>query len=97
MPDRARCLGHLLLVCDQRILADVHAHVEAHYTAISNRLERGDVAAIETTRDRRACVRSGKLYLGARARPKPRRGFDERRLAADVEECDWLTGTKEGE
>ena len=34
--------------------------------------------------------------LGVRARTQPRRGFDERRAAADVEERDRLAGTKDG-
>ena len=79
------------------LLADVHALVEHHDTAISNRLECGDVAAIEMNRQGHSRVRSGELNLGARTGAKSRRGFDERRLRADVEECDRLTRTKDGE
>ena len=78
------------------ILADVHSLIEQQHAAIANRLERSNIAAIETSADERAHLRVSKLDLGVRARPQPRRGFHERRAAADVEERHGLTGTKQG-
>ena len=106
MPDHRWCSGHLLLVISHRvllterlvmmILADVDALVEQQNAAIANRLERGDVATIETAGDARARIRAGQLHLGMRARTQTRGGFDERRAAADIEERHQLTGAKHG-
>ena len=77
---RERAAGHLLLMLVGRGLADLHALLEDQHAAIANRLERRDVAAIETSlarwrarRRRRVAFRCARQDAAARRiQPAPR-------------------------
>ena len=75
-------------------LGDVHALIEQHDAAIPKRFQCGDVAASQTAGNPGARDRAGQLHFGMRTRTQTRVGFDERRVAADVEERDRLAGAK---
>jgi hypothetical protein len=77
-------------------VSDIDSLIEHEDAAIPNRLERRNVAAIEAAGDGGARSRSGELHFRVRAGAQPRAGFNERRVAADVEERDRLAGTKDG-
>src|SRR5688500_13865902 len=77
------------------ILGDVHALVEQHDAAIPKWFQRGDVTTNQTAANPGARDRAGQLHFGMRTRTQTRVGFDERRVAADVEERDRLAGAKQ--
>ena len=92
MPDPNWCEGTCYSFL---LLAEIDSLIEHQQTAIANRLECRDVTTIEAAGDRGPRRRSGELHFRARARTQPRVGFDERRVAADVEERDRLAGPKQ--
>ena len=76
-------------------LGDVHALIEQDDAAIPKRFQRGDVATSQTAGNPNTRDRAGQLHFGMRTRTQARVGFDERRVAADVEDRDRLAGAKE--
>src|SRR5436190_20761246 len=65
--------------CRHPVVFEMHALVKEQHAAIADRLERGDVAAIETAAHAGARAVAGQLHLGLGAWTQPRVRLDKRR------------------